>query len=340
MKKNNKKIIFGFLSILFIIQIFFFSELNKSSVKYENLNNNIRETEFDQQYILLNSIIRKEQKNTLNAIKQSWINYSTTENKKLVQTDYDGKYPIYSNDIDYVYYNSDTMNKTFLSDNYYNIYNKNGDLLLSNCKPLWNKDELNKLLNYIVAPIKCYGNNGGVIVYDSYSGEIFLDTTNINRHVGSNIFLDYENVNCKNMAQTKKDINSFLRVKKDSTLTEENFIYSFNEVEDLKNPNNFIEYPLGDYNRLFVEKMILPYESFGFEGQPMQLTVLILADENDIYSCFKDNSQKSKTLIEESEMLNNKTIFILITTIVITMIYLLLIAYILKYGSYLFNSKE
>lgn len=339
-KKNLKKYLFGLFTILFIVQIFFFSELSKSNVKYDNISNNIQEAKYEQQYLLLDNIVRVDQNNTLNAIKQSWINYTTSEEKKLVKSDTTGNYPIYSNSSgDYIYYDSNNMIKELINDNYYNIYDNDKNLLISNCKPNWNEEELNKILSYIISPIKCYGNKGGIIVYDSFSGEIFLDTTMTNRSIGSNIFLDYENAKCKNVTLTKDSVNSFIKMKKDSTVIE-NFIYLFNESTNMNDPNDLQKYPLGKYNRLFAEKMILPYESFGFEGQPMQLTVLIMADEKDIYSSFTSNDDKIKNLMNDSDMLNNKACIVLVVTIFISMIYLSLIAYILKYGIYIFNDEK
>lgn len=288
MKKINKKMIFGLLIIAFILQIFFFGEISKSDIRYNDIYNNFQEAKYRQEETLLNNTVKTQQLNTLNAIRQSWINYTDNENKQLV------------------------------------LFDKNNN-------PIWNKEEIDNILNYIVAPIKSYGNEGGIIVYDSYSGEIFLDTTKTNRSIGSNIFLDYNNPNCKNINATKDAITSYLKVKKDSN-TNENFIYLFDESENIDNPNDLRNYPLGKYNRIFIEKMILPYESFGFDGQPMQLTVLITTTENDIYSNFKDNNDNIRNLIVDSQLLNNKVYTILIVNIIISMIILSLIAYFLKYG--------
>lgn len=288
MKKINKKMIFGLLTIAFILQIFFFGEISKSNIRYNDIYNNFQEAKYKQEETLLNNTVKTQQLNTLNAIRQSWINYVDNENKQLILFD-------------------------------------------ENNNPIWNKEEIDNILNYIVAPIKSYGNEGGIIVYDSYSGEIFLDTTKTNRSIGSNIFLDYYNPNCKNINATKDAITSYFKVKKDSN-TNENFIYLFDESENIDNPNDLRNYPLGNYNRIFIEKMILPYESFGFDGQPMQLTVLITTTENDIYSNFKDNNDNIRNLIVDSQLLNNKVYTILIVNIIFSMIILSLIAYILKYG--------
>ena len=108
----------------------------------------------------------------------------------------------------------------------------------------------------------------------------------------------------------------------------------FNEETNMNGEaDNFSKYPLGNYNRLFIEKMILPYESFGFDGQPMQLTVLLIADEYDIYSAYKANDDDMKKSLDIVLELNSKTTFILISSIAITMIYLLVIAYVFKYSN-------
>jgi hypothetical protein len=65
-------------------------------------------------------------------------------------------------------------------------------------------------------------------------------------------------------------------------------VYYFNEPIDMgTDANNFTKYPLGNYNREFQEKIILPYESVGIDGQPMQITIVLGAQEQEIITAFK-----------------------------------------------------
>lgn len=338
MNAKLKKRLFLFFLILFIFQIFFFSEITKLSYKYPNAIESLNEGKVQNQIILINNTVRNQQRLMLQSIKQSWINYITNEDKKLIEVDDTyGVYPVYkTDDGDKILYDSLSMYKEKTELNYYNIYSKGNDaLLLANAKPEWNEDELNKILDLLVAPIKTFGNNGGVIVYDSNSGEIFLDTTPANRlkNGENNIFKDDQSAYCKNKTETLYGIEKCIKIKKDSDSIED-FIYMFNEEHIMGNDSdNFEKYPLGDYNRQFIEKMILPYESFGFDGQPMQLTVLLVSDEQDIYSAYKYNDDNITKSLNITLELNSKTTIILISSIFITMTYLCVIAYLFKYSN-------
>lgn len=336
--KNLKKIIFSLFLVLFIIQILFFNEMNKMQDKYTSMGSNIQYSQFQNKKILINNVIRNQQRLILQSIKQSWINYTTKEEKRIIKSDdrY-GTFPIYSNENNQeIFYDNHKMYKKHVELNYYDIYSRDKDeLLLEKGKPNWNTEELENILNLLAAPIKVFGNNGGIIIFDSYSGQVFLDTTPANRTINNpdlSIFEDFKNPNCKNVFDTKYEINNCIKSKKDSDSIEE-FIYLFNEKQDMgKNLNDFNKYKLGDYNRQFVEKMILPYESFGFDGQPMQLTVLLIADEQDIFLSFKDNDKNLQSSLDTTMDLYSRTGTILISTIFITMIFLVLTAYMFKYN--------
>ena len=101
--------------------------------------------------------------------------------------------------------------------------------------------------------------------------------------------------------------------------------------------SNFAKYPLGDYNRQFVEMSIIPYETIGFDGQPMQLTVLSVVDEQDVFYAYKEISLKYKNIIVDNKQLYEKASMILIFSLVATMIVMLIALYVIKYR---FNCDE
>lgn len=148
-----------------------------------------------------------------------------------------------------------------------NYISKN-DMKLVNKDKEWNKEELEEVLNVIVEPIKVFGNKGGITVFDSITGDVFLDTSPHNRK-GKNI-----KDATTNAAEIKK-----LMEKRD-TISEEGIVYTLDK--GMTNPKDFAKFPLGKYNREFIEKIILPFESFGFT-KGKQLTILISANEEDIF---------------------------------------------------------
>lgn len=330
-KLNLNKKLFGLFILLFIVQASAFNLVQKMYFNYNNEKNNIISEINERDKILVNNTIRNQQRAEMQSIKQSWLNYLSLENKSVILTN--ENLPIYKNEDNEIAFNSNDMYKIHTESNIYNIYSKEDDrLILGQATPQWNRNELDYLLNLLVTPVKTFGNNGGIIVYDSYSGEVFLDTTPTDRvSTKTNIFKDSENSTCKNVESTKTSINSYLKMKKDSDSIE-NFVYLYNEETDMGNDaDNFEKYPLGNYNRQFVEKMILPYESFGFEGQPMQLSVLIVSDEHDISVLYKNNNKNFLSSLNNITCIYEKTIFVLIGILVINMIFIILIAYYLKY---------
>lgn len=162
----------------------------------------------------------------------------------------------------------------------------------------WNKKELSTALNVIVEPIKVFGRNGGIIVFDSNNGEIFLDTTPIKRtgKMHDDKF-------------SKNQIEELLE-KKD-TILEDSIIYLAHEKEMTKEEAmDFKANPIGQHKRQFIEKAILPFESFGFGfSEDKQLTILVVADERDVFNSFIEDSNKFNEEMERLELNARKYIY-------------------------------
>lgn len=148
-----------------------------------------------------------------------------------------------------------------------NYVNENNIDLVNKDKE-WNREEVEKVLNITVEPIKVFGNKGGVIVFDSITGDVFLDTTP-EKTLGNNI----------KESRLKKEQVDMLMVKKDTASDDGLILANLDEVDD---PHNFDKYPLGKHDRSFIERSILPFETLGF-AKEKQLTILISANETDIF---------------------------------------------------------
>lgn len=326
--KNTRRMFFAFFSLL-IVQICLINSIVYVCKEYTTNSANLEETRVQNEEILISDTIRGQQRYMLSSIKQSWIKYLELYGDNLLAKDNEG-HPIYKNEESHIGFNNEIMYKVQKESNNFDIYNREDDsLLIENAKPKWNSEEVEKILSLFVAPVKSFGNNGGVIAFDSYSGEIFLDTTNINRK--GSIFEDHLNKLNKNPEETLLAINNHMVIKKDSDRSTE-FVYLFNEETIMgEDAENFKLYPLGKYKRQFIEKLILPYETFGFDGQPMQLTIMLIADEQDIYKAYKSNIENFDDALIINEELYAKTTIILIISTLIIMMTMLLAVYTLKY---------
>lgn len=331
MNKKNIGIIFF---VLLLVQIIAF---NYSISIYNGFIDNhkrLEKTQVEINTALITETVREQQKNTLSATKQSWMQYLYThQNISLIER-VDGK-PLYSNDSTSILFDQDTMYKISKGENKYDIFNKEtSELLINDAQPQWKKEEVEKILNVLIKPMKMFGNNGGVIVYDSNSGKVFLDTTSSERLRDTNeysIFEDYNNKKNQNISETKDVIENFFKLKKDSNRAS-SIIYMFKEPTKMGDEaNNFTKYPLGEYNREFIELAILPYESIGFEGQPLQLTMLSIVDEQDITFAYEKTSCELRESLKTNMMLYGKTSMILFTSIICTMIIMIYTLYKFKY---------
>lgn len=332
MKVKRKNIIFYTLLSLFVLNIFLFNWLLNASSKFDTLSNQLKNSEIQNEKTLIADTIRPQQRYMANSIRESWMKYIDDEKNFSLIKEKDGL-PIYSNGYDNLVFNNSIMYKVKIKENIFDIYDRNTKkLILSNASPEWDKNKINKILNLLVKPIKSFGNNGGIIVFDSYNGHVFLDTTpadRTERHPNLSIFKDYENPNNKNPNLTKEEIKDFIE-KKNSDRSS-SFIYMFNDGTNMTDPNDFSKYKLGDYNRLFVEKIVLPYETFGFDGQPMQLTMLVVSDEQDIYKAFKADNKQFQTAITKTEDVLSELVLFGGAMTVIFMIVILIALYLLKY---------
>ena len=329
--KNNKirRRVFSTFFLLLIIQIYLINAIVYVCKEYDINSNTLNKSIVKSQEILISDTIRVQQRYMLSAIKQTWMKHLEDYEDNLLAKD-DNGHPIYSNNESNIGFDIDTMYKVQKESNSFDIYKRSdGTKLIADAKPQWNSEEVDKILSLLVAPIKIFGNNSGAIVFDSYSGEVFLDTTKVQRQ--GSIFEDSKNKLNKNPEETSITIRDYMMIKKDSDKSSE-FIYMFNEETLMgNNSNDFEMYPLGQYNRQFVEQLILPYETFGFDGQPMQLTIMLIADEQDIYKAYVNNTNNIKDALIINTNLYGKVLTILVISTFILMGTMLIAVYVIKY---------
>ena len=322
---NRKNKVIGIsLFLIMIILLLLMNFVGKTYSCFENNQKDIQQSEYDRQTIFLNSTIRNQQNNILSTIKQSWEKYNETNKDSLILKDKDG-YVIYSNGVNNINFDASKMYKDQVKDStHFNLYDNNHNLIAEEVSPQWNKDNLKKVLDTLVSPIKVFGNRGGMIVFDSNSGELFLDTTPNHRtemHKDYCIFDDSKYA--MNKESVQKTIDCYFKSKKDSN-TIHSIVYMYNDATDMNiYDTDFEKYPLGDYDRQFIEMSVLPFETIGFEGQPLQLTVLCIANEKDIYSSYqKVNDTLNEAINDNKKIYNNIALglFIGVIIVIISMI--------------------
>ena len=69
---------------------------------------------------------------------------------------------------------------------------------------------------------------------------------------------------------------------------------------------------------------ILPYESVGFYGEPLQLTILSVADEQDIFSPYIDHTKNVEKCFIINEQLYEKLCKVLIISIFTMMVIMII----------------
>lgn len=328
---TTRKRAFHVFFVLLIIQIILFNFIGY--IYKDSISNNeaLATTKTLHDTVLISDTIRSQQRNTLQGIRQSWVQYLQTHPSTLVIKN--GEKVVYFNNETTIYYNEKTMYRKQNSNKLFDIYLKEGDKqIAADTRPQWNDEEVAKILNIIAAPVKSFGNNSSILIFDSYTGKVIMDTSFVNRTAipGYSIFTDYKNPNNKNPEETKIVTDQDLRMRKDTDRFS-SIVYMFNESTRMgNNANNFEKYPLGEYNRLFVEKIILPYETIGVDGQPMQLTMSILTDEKDVISPYEKVSKDYNLYAITNKNIFGKTTLIIVCSTLISMMSILVSIYVLK----------
>lgn len=334
MKKNKQGVTGIIFFVILLVQIFAFNYSASIYRSFVDNHNALDKSRVNINTTLVAGTIREQQRDSLSSIKQSWMKFLES-NPKVSLIEHDGILPLYENENKSIGFNSETMIKVKKESNIFDIYDKDSHtLLIANAKPQWNTEKVDEILGMLVAPIKNFGNNGGIIVFDSYSGQIFLDTTSSQRIRDgeySSMFEDDKHAYNQNPEACKGVIDKYFKLKKDS-VNSSGIVYMFNEPAAMgKDAANFEKYKLGEYNRQFIEASILPYETLGFDGQPMQLSILSVVDEQDVMHNYKSTMTDLESSIAKNEELFGKATVILFISIICTMIIMVIALYKIKY---------
>jgi hypothetical protein len=288
LKKQSTIIAKAFI-VLLMVQIVLLSymqglakEADSASAQFANYNT-AAQTAF------IDNTIRAQERKMLSSMRESWVSYlALNPDTRLLTKDGQGFHVYESQDKQALSLNPATMRAEKQSNKKYNIYSKqDGILLLENATLQWNDEEVKDILNIVAAPAKAFGQSSSVIVFDSSTGEIIFDTQNGKTVLGVAASDGKRYITLDDQLSMDSTTTQQYMQKSDSDVNTR-MVSTLNEHVAMCDPNDFGEYPLGDYHREFQEKVILPYQTVGTDGQDMQLTIVLGAQEQEIMSEYKN----------------------------------------------------
>lgn len=353
MKKSNKTVLEKLekqkraISMVFIFllstQLFLFYGISGMSKDFEGVSKEYSELYVDTEQAFIDDVVRPQIRLELYAIRQAWVQYLVThKDTELMLKDYAGRYIYADTNGNTLSYNEKTMilEKSL---NYFNIRDKKtGEFLLKNCRQQWNREQVKAILDIIATPVKAFGSTGDVIIFDSFTGEMIIDNSEDCKDtpevLGSDgkryITLDYRHPANKNPEACKRVVENEMIWRKDTDHNSK-MVYYFSEPIDMgKDANNFVKYPLGEYNREFQEKIILPYESVGVEGQPMQITVVLGAQEAEVSAAFEKIKDDFFEAQNDFSNFVSDSILFPFASVIMSLVVILLAMFVLRLNAY------
>lgn len=293
--EKQKKMVSVIFVCLLIVQVFLFNGITNLGQSLEDNYKGVTDSTEQATEDFINGTVRKQEQIMLSAIRQGWIQYLTIHPEtELIQKA--GDKFVYSNPKgDLILFDTKTMTKVKINDAYYDVKDTaTGEVLATGVRPQWNMQAVKNIMDIVGSATKAFGPTGDPIVYDAFSGEIILDNSGNTKETKEvlqedgkrNLYLMYKHPMNLNPAQYKQVVDKLMWRKDSDGSSNITSLYSEPNILDYSKVNDFGVYPLGQYNREFIEKIILPYESIGIEGQEMQIGVAIGAQEQELASVY------------------------------------------------------
>jgi hypothetical protein len=342
MGKQKKFVSMLFVALL-LVQLFIFYEVSYLEQDFSSINKEYSDLYSTTEQQFVDEVIRPQQRLMLSTIRQSWVQYLVSHKEtELLLKDNNGRY-IYADDKGKsIAFDEETMimEKDM---NYFNIKDKNtGKVLLSNCRQQWNTAQVKTILDIVATPVKAFGSRGDVIIFDSFTGEMIVDNSEdckdtpevLGKDGKRYITLDYKHPSNKNPEACKRVIENEMMWRKDTDQNSK-MVYYFSEPVDMgTDVENFVKYPLGQYSREFQEKVILPYESVGIDGQPMQITIVLGAQEPEVSAAFKETSEMFGNIQNTFSDTTARGVLFPLISVAISLVVILLAMFILRINAY------
>lgn len=346
--KQKQCLIIVFVCILFI-QVFLVSYINGLAIEIKNQHNQYVENVAKAERNYIDGVIRPQERIMLSSIRESWASYLLIHpDIKLLKTDNSGLYIFKNNENKSIGFNPTTMYKVKQDNGLYNIYDLDSNkVILNNSSMQWNTQEVKNILDIIASPIKAFGPTGDVLIFDSNTGEVIInnseDCKESKQTIGDNgkryVTLEWKHPNNKNPLYTKDLVDKYYMWKVDSDSTTR-MINLFEEPTKMIDPNDFKSYPLGKYHREFQEKIILPYQTVGIEGQDMQITIVMGAQEQELTNTTKNIKKFFNSLESKNYISYQKIISVPIISIMLSLIVIMFTLFILKINNFTYKKEN
>jgi hypothetical protein len=304
--KQDRQRILSIITIFFVIILILSFGLTKIDNSIEDIKEDLVKLGDKTQNQLISKTVLEQSKRTAKALRQGFrYFFQTHPNLDIRRTDGQGRV-IYRNlKGEKLSFNQQVMELKARHDFFYDIYNKEGKLLLKRARPIWNREVIKQALETSsIMGMKLYGPTGDPIILDPYTGELLLDNSKDCATVpevvkfaadGTFLFrdinLDYKHPNAGYPEAVKWIVDNKMTWRRDGIQ-----IYYFGvkdqaiPLEDVKNNQsmNFNKYPLGNYNREFQYQFVVPSETLGLQGTDMQLVIILGAQEAEITSPYQE----------------------------------------------------
>ena len=159
----------------------------------------------------------------------------------------------------------------------------NSDVKLLTDKNEWDIEVVKEIFSIIGEPLRLFDTSSELIVADLQTGNILVAPMLKSDYLSYIMISDKPNLlayhqlpfaqHKEQVAELYKTILTKIDSDRNTVLT--SLLYEQSEMSS-QSINDFTLYPLGQYHRQFIEKIILPYESIGVNGlENMQLVVII-----------------------------------------------------------------
>lgn len=274
----KKKIMPILLSAILILQCVLYNMILPISDRLQEKADSLESISTELSELFIKDTIRAEQREVLNAIRQAWVQYVTINKDIELLLKEDGKYVYINERNERILFDPETMKIHKNDQSFYCIYDKQTNkLLIDYARPQWNKEVVQEVLSVVANPARMFDTSSELIAFDIYTGDIFLNT-------GS--YIDESIIKLlmqKNDTQRNTGLISLHYEKGDMTL---------------EHANDFSTYKLGKYDRLFIEKVVLPYESVGVEGLDMQIGISIAVRESELMKPYQSTLSDYNDLIK------------------------------------------
>lgn len=326
--QRDKKVLLAIMTILFSIILIISFRINSLDDLLLSIQSDLEEVQTNVQSQLIEETILGQAQRTATSLREGF-RYFFKAHPYLDIRELDNQGRVIYRNLkgEKLAFNSQKMSLKSKEDFFYDIYAKNGELLLEKARPIWNKKLIKEILKMTsISNMKMYGSTGDPLIFDPHTGEVILNNSKDSAPTAEvlnfadngsilfrNINLDPKHPNAGYPEAMQWVLNHQLTWRRDGAQ-----VYYFGmknqaiPLEDVKKMEsmNFSKYPLGGYNREFQYQFVIPSETLGLQDTDMQLIVVLSAQEREIIQPYLKVVKKYKAINKQINYLKQSLIYI------------------------------